>query len=100
MRAVVGQHGVNCVGHGLDEGAQEISGDASRGLFVQFHEGKLGDPVDGNQQVKPTLSSLNLGNVDVKVAERVDLELALARRGGLDLGQSGDTMPLQAAVQR
>ena len=99
MRAVVGQHGVDCVGHGLDEGAWEVSCDASRSPLVQLHEGELGDSVDGNQQVKPALSSLNVGHVDVEVDERVGLELALSRRGRFNLGQSRDAMPLQAAVQ-
>ena len=100
MRAVVGQHGMDCVGHGPGECAQEVSCDASCGLFVQLYEGKLGDPVDCNQQVESTLSCLDLGNIDVEITEGVGLELALARSGGLDIGQSGDAMPLQAAVQR
>jgi hypothetical protein len=33
---------------------------------------------------------LDLGNIDVEIAERVGLELALARCGGLDIGKSGD----------
>ena len=60
MRSVVCQHGVDGVGHGLDEGAQEVSGDAPGGLLVQFDERELGDPVDSNQEIEPALSGLDL----------------------------------------
>ena len=88
------------VGHRLNEGAQEVCGDISRGFLVQFDEGELGDLVNGHQEIKPAISGLNFGDVDVEVAERVGLQLALARSGALEFEQSGDAVPLQAAVQR
>ena len=85
MLAVVGEHGVDRVGHGFDEGAQEVTGDTPCGFLVQVEEGELADPVDGDQQIQPTLSGLDLSDVDVEVAERVGLKLALAWSGALDL---------------
>jgi hypothetical protein len=40
-----------------------------------------------------------LGNVNVKVADRVALELPLRRPVALDIGQTANAMALQAAVQ-
>ena len=68
--------------------------------LVQLDEGEVGNPVDGDQEMKPALRGLDLGDVDVDVAERVGLELAFASGGPLHVGQPGDAMPLQAAVRR
>ena len=67
---------------------------------MQLNEGELGNPIDGGQEIEPSLGGLDFGDVDVEVAERVGLELALARSGALKFGQTGDAMPLQTAVQR
>ena len=37
--AVVGEHGVHAVGHGLQQGAQEVCGDARGGALVQLVKG-------------------------------------------------------------
>ena len=100
MRAVIGQHRMDRIGHGLDEGAEEVTGDASRGFLVQFDEGEFGDPVDGNQQIELALCGLDFGDVDVEVAKWVSFELAFGRDGAFDVRQSGDVVSLQAAVQR
>ena len=78
VRAVVGEHGVDRVGHGFDQGAEKVSGHASCRFLVRLDEGELGDPIDGNQEVEPALGGLNLGNVDMEVIKRVGFELALA----------------------
>ena len=51
--AVVGQHGVDLVGDCLEEGLQELGGDARGGFGVQLGKGKLGGPVDGDEEVEP-----------------------------------------------
>jgi hypothetical protein len=40
MRAVVGEHGVNPVGHGRDQGAQEVARDAAGDPLMQLDEGE------------------------------------------------------------
>ena len=42
LGAVVGEHGVNPVGHGRHKRAQEVGGDPARGFFMQLGEGELG----------------------------------------------------------
>ncbi len=97
VRAVVGRHGMDGARHGLDEGSEEVSGAAPRGLLVQLDKGEFGDPVAGNQQIEPSLCSLHLGDVDVDAAERIGLELAFARRA---LSASGNREMLWRCRQR
>ena len=98
MGAVVGQNGMNLVGDGSHEGAKEVARDPPGGFLVQFDKGELGSSIDGDQQIELALRGVNLGNVDVEVAERRGLELASGRRGALDIGQAGDGVSLETAV--
>ena len=70
------------------------------GLRVQLDVSEPGGAVDGNEQVKLAFSSLNLGNINAEVAERVGFELLLDGLVTPDLGQATDVMALQTAVQR
>jgi hypothetical protein len=97
--AVVGQHGVDPVGHGLDEDIQEVGGEPRSGFGMQLGEGELGGSVDGDEEVEPAFGGLDLGDVDVEITDRIALELALVQRVALDIRQAGDAMPLQAAMQ-
>ncbi len=99
MRAVVGQDGMDPVGDGSDEGAKEIPPDPPGGFLMQFDKGELGGQVDGDQQVELALRGVDLGDVDVEVAERIGLELASGWRSSFDIGQAGDAVSLEAAVQ-
>jgi hypothetical protein len=67
---------MDLVGHGLDEGAEEVGGDARGSLLVQLDEGKLGGPVDRDEAVKLTLLCADLSDVDVELADWVGFELA------------------------
>jgi hypothetical protein len=66
---------------------------------VQFDEGELRGPIDCNDEIELALSGSDLGDVDMEIADRIDLELALGRGFAFDLGQPRDPMALQAAMQ-
>ena len=66
---------------------------------MQLSEGELRGPIDGDEEVEPTLRGAHFGNVDVEVADRVGLELALYALPVLDVWEPRDAMSLQAAVQ-
>ena len=51
LGAVIGQHGVDGVGNGIDQPIKELFGNGTGGPFVQFDEGKLAGSVDGNEHV-------------------------------------------------
>ena len=80
LDAIVGQHDVNGVRHGSDQVAQEIRRGHFPGLLVQFDIDKLGGAVDGDEQVKLAFRRLNLGNINVEVAERVAFERSSGNR--------------------
>ena len=99
MRAVVGEHGVNPVGHGRDQVAEEVARDTPRCLLVQLHKGELGRAVDGDQQVELALLGSDFREVDVEEADRVALELGASRLVPVCVGQPRDAVALQAPVQ-
>ena len=81
-------HGVDLVRNGLDQGMQEVCGHTRGGLHVQLGEGELGGPVDGDEEVEAAFLGADLSDVDVEVAGRIGLELALARLVTFDIGQA------------
>jgi hypothetical protein len=64
---------------------EEVARDTGSGLLVQLDEGELGGSVDGVEQVELALLRPNLGDVDVKVADRIALEFAPVRFVAVDL---------------
>lgn len=70
--------------------------------FVRFSddldEGKFRGPFNADVEAGLALGDMNLGDVDVEVADVVRLELTLAKLVSPDLGQAGDAMVLQAVV--
>lgn len=74
LRAVVGQNGVNLVRDGSDQGFEKGSGGPDVGRPVQLDEGELRGPVHRHEQMQLALLDANLGEVDMKVADRVGLE--------------------------
>ena len=100
MGSVVGEDGVDRVGDGGDQAAQEVSRGATRHLLMQFDEGELRGSVDGDEEIELALGGSNLRDVDMEIADRIGLELPLGRGLAFDLRQPRDPMALQAAVQR
>jgi hypothetical protein len=78
---VVGEDGMDPVGDGLDQVAQEVCGRLARHLFVQLDEGELRGPVDGDDEMELSLSGSSLGDVDMEVAvPSTDIISTLAAR--------------------
>ena len=96
--SVIGEDGVDPVGDGLDEAAQEVRGRAARHLLMQFDEGELRGPVDGDDEMELALDGSHLGEVDMEIADRVGLELALGRGFAFDLRQASNSVTLKAAM--
>ena len=86
MGSVVGEDGVDRVGDGGDQAAQEVSRGATRHLLMQFDEGELRGSVDGDEEVELALRGSNLGDVDMKLADRIGLEFAFGGGFAFDLG--------------
>lgn len=99
LDAIVGEHSVDPVGDGRDQAQQEVSGDGSGGLLMQFDEGELRGAVNGDEHVQLALFGAHLGDVDVEIADRIGLELLLRRPVAFDVRQAADAVALQAAMQ-
>ena len=50
VQSVVGEHGVYLVGHGFDQGLEEVGRDARGRCQVQLDGGELGGAVDGDER--------------------------------------------------
>ena len=83
--------------HSSDLG--ERDGPGAIGLLMQLNEGELRGPVDANEKVELTFLRPNFGDVDVKEADRVRLELLLCGLVPFDLREPADAVSLQAAMQ-
>lgn len=76
---------------------QEVSGDGSGGLLMQFDEGELRGAIGGDEHVQLALLGAHLGDVDVEVADRIGLELLLRRPVAFDSRQAADAATSIAA---
>src|ERR1700683_2479194 len=87
------------IGDGGEQATQEISGGPPRDFLMQFDEGELRRPVDGDDEVELALSGSDLGEVDMEIADRVGLELTLGRSLAFDTRPPGDLVALQTPVK-
>ena len=94
LDAVVGQHGVDLMRDGGDQGFKEAGRRDAGCLIGQLHEGELAGPVDADKEIELAFSGLHFGNVNMKETEQVSLELALGGLAAFDLLQSADAVAL------
>lgn len=80
--------------------AEEVACAPPSRSSVQLDQGELGRTVDGDKQVEPPFGRVNLGQIDMEVAERVGLEARPLGLVAVDLGQLADPVTLQATMQR
>ncbi len=79
---------MDAIGDGLEEGAEEVRGDADGGALVELGEGELRGAVDGDEEMELALLGPDLGDVDVKEADGVGLEALADWLVALGLGQA------------
>src|SRR5215510_3306926 len=65
----------------------------------QLHERELAGAIDSDIEVELAFGGLDLGDVDVEIANRISLEPFLRGPIAFDLRQSADAVSLEAAVQ-
>jgi hypothetical protein len=99
LYAVLGEHGLDAVRNGFHERFEEGCGSLHIGLFHEFDHSELRGPVDGHEQVELALGGSHLGQVDVKEADRIAIELLPSRLVALDVGQTSDAVTLQTPVK-
>ena len=97
---VIGEDRVDSIGDGLEQMLEELPCGLAVCLVHELRDCKLACPVNANKEIELTLHSLNLGNVDMKEADGVTIELLALRLVTLDIRQAGNAVPLKATLQR
>lgn len=88
LDAIIGEDDVDAVGHGGDQIAQELGGIHLSGFVIEFDEGKFGCPVNRHKEIEFALGRLDLGNIDMEIADRITFELLLRLLVAFDLRQT------------
>lgn len=89
LDAVVSEHDVQLVGHSRDQVTQELGGFHLAGRGVQLGIDELRGAVDGDEQTQLALFGAYLGDVHMKIPDRIRLELLLlCGLVAFDLGQA------------
>ena len=86
LDAVICEYRMQFVWHRCDHIAQELRRSHFVGRRMEFSYREFGCPVDGYEEIELALGSLDLGNVDMKVTDRIALEPLLGRLVPLHLG--------------
>ena len=76
---IVGENRVDLVGNRRDQSFEEDRGGGPSCLLNQSHKGELAGTINGYIEVELAFSGLDLGDVDVEIADRICLELFLRR---------------------
>ena len=71
LDAVIGEHGMDRIGHSLDQGVEKSRGDLGVGSFGKLDEGKLRGPVDGDEQMELAFLGAHFGDIDVEITDGV-----------------------------
>ena len=71
LNAVVRQHNMNGIGNGGNEITQKLRGQHFTSLRMNFDVDKLAGSINGNKEIKFSLSRLHFGNVDMEIANGV-----------------------------
>ena len=100
MRAAIRQNGVDFVWNSVSEVAEELCCAPACRLAVKLNKRVLRRPIDGNEEIELSLSSLHFGDIDMEEVDRLDLELLFGDFLTPDIGQASDAMALQTAMQR
>lgn len=82
---VVGENRVQAIGRRGDQRFEESDSRAAIGLLMQLHESEFRGPVYADEQMELAFFGPDFGDVDVKEADRVGLELLLGGLVAFDL---------------
>lgn len=83
---IVGENRVDLVGNSRDQSFEEGRGGGPSRLSHQLHEGELAGAIDRDIEVELAFGGLELGDIDVEIADRISLELFLRRLAALGSG--------------
>ena len=85
--------------NGRDQRFEEDNRGGTIGLLMQLDESELRRSIDSNKQIELAFLRPDFGDVDMKEADRIGLELFLRFFVTFDIRQTADAMAMQAAMQ-
>lgn len=88
MRVVVGQHGMDAVWNRSGKGVQEVTGNATCCFLVQLDKCEFRRPVNHHEEIEAPHFGADFGDVDMKIADRISLELRALRLVALGVAGS------------
>ena len=97
LDAVAGQNGMDRAGNGCDQRHQKGRCGFSAGLGDQLNESEFACAINGDVEVELAFGGLNLGNIEMKSADRAGLELLPAGLVTIHIRQPGDAVALAAS---
>jgi hypothetical protein len=99
LDAVISQDRVNATWDGLEQMLEEFPRCLAICFIHELRDCKLAGPVNAYKEIELALHRLNFGDIDMKEADGVTLELLALRLITLDIRQARDTVPLKATMQ-
>ncbi len=100
LNAVVGKHRMDFVRDGFDESDEKSRSGCSAGLLDQLNEGEFARAINGDIEIELALGGVDLGDVDMEIADWISFEFLLRRFIAFDLGQPGYVVALETSMQR
>jgi hypothetical protein len=90
---------MDAIGNDLEQMLEEFPRGFAICFVYELRDCKLTGPVNAYKEIKLALHGLNLGDIDMKEADGVTLELLTFRLVTLDIRQARDAVPLKASMQ-
>ena len=99
LDGVIGENGVDPIGHGFQQMLEELPGRLSVRRCNELSDGEFGSSVNAHKEIELAFGRLHLGDVNMEEPYGVALELLALGLVALHVRQPRDTMSLQASMQ-
>ncbi len=100
LDAVVRQNRVDAIGDRLEQTFEEFPRSLAIRLIYELRDGKFAGPVNAHKEIELAFNRLHLGDIDMKEADGLTLELLPLWLVALDVRQARDAVPLKATMER
>lgn len=99
LDAVIREYGVDAIGDRLEQKLEKLRRCLAMCFGDQLRGRKLARPIIADEEIELALHGLNLGDIDVNVADWVALELLALRFVAIDIWKTRDSMSFKTRVE-
>ncbi len=100
LNAVIGENGVDLIGHSVEQMLQELPGRLSVSRCNELSDGELGRSVNAYKEIELAFGRLHLCDVDMEEPYGVALELLSLGLVAFAIRQARDAVSLKAPMKR